>query len=144
VTDLDLTAPIVRHRAEDAPASLALHEVPDLTRCGIVELADGRIVRFVEKPARRGRRQPGRRRPVRPGAADPAARPSGRSLGFGGDRFPNLLRRGLPCGHHLPGYVYDIGSPGRYAPTEADLRAGRLHPGPVPAAALAIPGAPRC
>ena len=52
LTDLDLGSLVDRHRARRAAATLALYEVEDPTRCGIVEVAaDGRIVRFAEKPA---------------------------------------------------------------------------------------------
>ena len=53
ITDLDLTAMLKQHRAQDATLSIALSAVEDPTAFGIAELAGGdRITRFVEKPSR--------------------------------------------------------------------------------------------
>lgn len=52
LTDVDLSQLLRFHRARDIPASLALYQVPDPCRCGIVELdPDGTVCSFVEKPA---------------------------------------------------------------------------------------------
>ncbi|MGE5322000.1 MAG: nucleotidyltransferase family protein [Actinomycetota bacterium] len=48
----DLSQLLRFHRARNAAASLALYEVPDPRRCGIVELGhDGAVHSFVEKPS---------------------------------------------------------------------------------------------
>lgn len=52
ITDLDLTAMFESHRKRGAELSLSLHEVDDPSPFGVVDMAsDGRIDRFVEKPA---------------------------------------------------------------------------------------------
>jgi mannose-1-phosphate guanylyltransferase/phosphomannomutase len=144
--DLDLDALVEHHRATNSVATVALYEVEDPSRCGIVEL-DGtsRVKRFVEKP--------------RPGTIggnlanagvyvlEPSVLqhvPNGRAHDFGADLFPTLLELGLPmAGIRAPGYVLDIGSTERYAQAEADLKAGRLRTAvaagsPLAFAALAV------
>ena len=52
VTDLDLTSLVAFHREREAAVTIALHPVADPTPFGVVALEDdGRITRFVEKPA---------------------------------------------------------------------------------------------
>lgn len=52
LTNMDLSQLLRFHRARNVAASLALYEVPDPRRCGIVELDQGGIVSaFTEKPA---------------------------------------------------------------------------------------------
>lgn len=52
VTDLDLTSLVAFHRERDAVVTIALHPVADPSPFGVVALEeDGRITRFVEKPA---------------------------------------------------------------------------------------------
>ena len=52
VTDLDLTSLVEFHREREAAVTIALHPVADPTPFGVVALEeDGRITRFVEKPA---------------------------------------------------------------------------------------------
>src|SRR3990170_3871016 len=51
-SDADLSALIEQHRSSGAAATIAVHQVDDPTRCGIVEFGgDRRVRRFVEKPA---------------------------------------------------------------------------------------------
>ena len=53
LTDLDLTALAALHERKQAALTAALYRVPRPWECGIVAMdADGRITRFVEKPAR--------------------------------------------------------------------------------------------
>ncbi|HLI27388.1 MAG TPA: sugar phosphate nucleotidyltransferase [Chloroflexota bacterium] len=137
LTDLNLTALLEWHRAHEARATLALYEVDDPTRCGIVELdADDRITRFVEKPAAAA----GLGRLANAGAyvlepAVLAAVPPGRPCDFGRDVFPALLARGAALyGYRTDSYVLDIGSPERYTQANADLSAGRCQPAVGPRA----------
>jgi NDP-sugar pyrophosphorylase family protein len=52
VTDLDLTTLVAFHRERHAAVTIALHPVADPSPFGVVALEDdGRITRFVEKPA---------------------------------------------------------------------------------------------
>ena len=51
LTDLDITAMVASHRAAGAQATLALTEVEDPSRYGVVPTdAEGRVLGFVEKP----------------------------------------------------------------------------------------------
>lgn len=53
ITDLDVTAMLAAHRANDAVLSISLHEVEDPSPFGVVDIEpNGRIRRFVEKPKR--------------------------------------------------------------------------------------------
>ena len=51
LTDFDLQLLIDAHRAEGQIATLTVFRTPRPTECGIVEVADGQVVGFVEKPA---------------------------------------------------------------------------------------------
>jgi NDP-sugar pyrophosphorylase family protein len=53
LTDLDLTAFVAFHDRAGAEATIALHEVADPSRYGVVPTDDdGRVIAFVEKPPR--------------------------------------------------------------------------------------------
>jgi len=131
LTNLDLTAVIDRHRAQQAVGTIILHEVDDPARCGIVEVdPDGSIVRFVEKP------RPGTTSGNLANAGIYVLEPDvltlippGAPFDFGLDLFPLLLQRGVPLyGYRTPDYVLDVGSPERYAQAEADWQTGRFLP----------------
>jgi mannose-1-phosphate guanylyltransferase len=51
LTDFDLRLLVDAHRASGAPATLAVFRAPEPRQCGIVEVDDGCMVGFVEKPA---------------------------------------------------------------------------------------------
>jgi mannose-1-phosphate guanylyltransferase len=51
LTDFDLSLLIDAHRAGNAVATLSLFRAPDPTKVGVVELNDGLVVGFEEKPA---------------------------------------------------------------------------------------------
>ncbi|MBX5489785.1 MAG: NTP transferase domain-containing protein [Chloroflexi bacterium] len=137
LTDLNLTALLERHRALDACATVALYEVDEPSRCGIVELAaDDRITRFVEKPAPDaglGRLANAGVYVLEPTVLD--AIPPGRPCDFGHEVFPALLQRGAALyGYRTDSYVLDVGSLERYAQADDDLRAGRCNPAAGPLA----------
>jgi mannose-1-phosphate guanylyltransferase len=50
LTDFDLRRLVDAHRAGAAIATLSLFRAPRPSECGVVEVADGRVVSFVEKP----------------------------------------------------------------------------------------------
>jgi NDP-sugar pyrophosphorylase family protein len=134
LTDLDLSAFWASHRATGALGTLALYEVEDPTRCGMVELApDGRVRRFVEKPPP-GVVVPGNLANAGIYILEPAALryvPRDQPFDFGRDLFPKVLRLGLPLfGRRTDSYVLDVGSPQRHAQARADLRSGRLRLSP--------------
>lgn len=129
LTNLDLTSLAAHHRSAGALVTVALYEVEDATRAGIVDLTpDGRIARFVEKPAADQVFSNLANAGVY--VAEPEVLrqiPMGRPYDFGTDLFPRLLEGGLPlAGLRAPGYVLDIGSPERYRQAEIDWRAGRF------------------
>ena len=51
LTDFDLRVLVEAHRAGGRAATLTVFRAPRPSECGIVEVADGRVVGFVEKPA---------------------------------------------------------------------------------------------
>jgi mannose-1-phosphate guanylyltransferase len=129
LANIDLTALLDAHRSNEATATLALYEVEDPSRCGIVDIApDGRITRFTEKPA------PGTATSNLANAGiyvlDPTVLrdiPGHVPYDFGMDVFPNLLADGRALfGIRTNGYLLDIGAPDRYWQAEADFAAGRI------------------
>ena len=118
-------APLIQlHSMRGALATLALYEVPDPSRCGIVQTdADGRVRHFIEKPqADYGNLANAGIYVLSPEIHDHL--PEGPS-DFGHEIFPDLLRKQLPV-YAAPaiGYVMDIGSPERYEQVQADYAAG--------------------
>lgn len=112
-TDANLSELIDRHTSAEAAATIAVHQVDDPTRCGIVEFdKSGRVRRFVEKPpadqvfsnwANSGIYvlNPEVLRYVTDIPSD-----------FGNDIFPRLLDAGLHIQvHPLTGTLIDIGTP---------------------------------
>jgi mannose-1-phosphate guanylyltransferase len=118
LTDADVTSLAEFHRWRCAVATTALHRVEDPGRVGLVDAAaDGRILRFEEKPPR------GRRFTNLACAGiyvfEPSALaeiPEGRPSDLGHDLLPCLIAKGLPVyGLEGVGQVLDVGSPERYA-----------------------------
>ncbi len=129
LSDLDLGALIRRHRSTRAAASLALYEVDEPERCGIVQVdRDGWITRFKEKPARNAHL--GNLANAGIYVIEPELLPwipGDRPVDFGSDLFPRLLSFGAPFQGITPeAYVLDVGSLERYQQAEADLQAGRF------------------
>ncbi len=131
LADIDLTALVDEHLEHRGLGTLALYEVEDPTRCGVVKLDDQqRITRFVEKP-------PADAIPsnlanagiyvLEPAILDYVT--PGTVSDFGQDVFPAALERGAALyGSRPSGYLLDIGSPERYRQDEADLHANRFAP----------------
>lgn len=138
VTDLDLGSLLAFHREREAAVSLALHPVADPTPFGVAVVEDdGRVARFVEKPA--------------PGTApsnlinagfwvfDPAVVSELDSTQFNRVEdvlFPTLANQGGRLFGMTPvGYWRDIGYPDAYleanlALLAADAGQGPVHAGP--------------
>jgi mannose-1-phosphate guanylyltransferase len=143
LADIDLTGLIERHTRTGAAASLALYEVEDKTRCGMVETdTSGRISRFIEKPAPDvpcGDLANAGIFVLHPSVLRHVA--SEVNVDFGSDVFPRLLAGGAALyGYRIGGYILDIGSPSRYAQAEADLQAGRFSSKALPQLALSRGG----
>jgi len=104
------------HEGSGARATIALYEVEDPGRFGVVELGEkGRIKRFVEKP------KPGEApsRLVNAGVyvLDPSVLdiiPHGRKVSTERKVFPALAREGSLCGYRFDGLWVDIGLPEDY------------------------------
>lgn len=113
LTDLDLTAMFRYHQERRALATIALHEVDDPSRFGVVQLADdGRILRFQEKPTR----EEAVSKLVNLGVYlfEPQILqkiPAGEVYDFGHQLFPRLLAEGADFyGYRADGYWSDVGS----------------------------------
>ncbi len=127
VSDIDLGAFAETHRQRGVELSLALFEVEDPSRFGVVVLGEGeRITRFVEKPPRE--EAPSRLINAGLWLFESAV---GRMLDA--DRFnrvedklfPNLAAHGRGIfGHRHEGYWADVGNPAAYLQTNLDLLTG--------------------
>lgn len=129
LSDLNLTELMRRHLAKGAAATLALYDVEQPERCGIVQIDRyGWITRFIEKPP-----------PDAPLGnlanagiyiVDPTLLrwiPADHPVDFGSELFPRLLCFGAPLlGVKPDAYVLDVGSVERYHQADADLRSGRF------------------
>lgn len=136
LTNVDLTQLAKLHRGREATATLAVYEVEDPTRCGVVDVdAAGQVQRFVEKPS------PGEVDSslanagvycLEPGVLDHVA--PNTASDFGHDVFPRLIEaQQTVIAHQDPSaYFLDIGSPQRYEEAQDDLRSGRFVPSGVP------------
>jgi mannose-1-phosphate guanylyltransferase len=146
LSEHDLGALIALHRARGASATLALVQVDDPSRYGVVECdADGTVRRFVEKPA------PGESSSdlVNAGAyvLEPSVLesiPAGRPVSIEREIFPALVGHGLSA-LALEGYWSDVGTPESYLAAHAMLLehglAGRPGPAGVDPTAIVEPGA---
>lgn len=123
LADVDLLELEAFHRARGALLTMATTTAEDPTRCGVVTAdADGRVLRFVEKPAWAPACatvnagiyvcEPGIVAWVPEGPSD-----------FGGDVIPALVREGAPV-YALASTVtvHDIGTPAGYARAQRAVR----------------------
>lgn len=129
VIDIDLEPLLASHRARGAFASLATTAVTDPAHYGVVVTdADGRVMRFQEKPA------PGSEisRQANTGiyVFEPEIFdliPEKEFCDFALNVFPEILKRGLPFfARPVEGYWTDIGNPGDYLQANMDYLAGRI------------------
>lgn len=128
LTDGDLGALVDAHRRYDAMATLALTRVADPSPYGVVVTGpDGRVERFVEKPA------PGTAPADTVNAGCYVLAPEALDwfagvgpLSFERDVFPGLLGEGATVHGHLDtGFWADLGTPGRYLDGTAAVLDGR-------------------
>lgn len=131
ISDLDLSSLAEFHQAKSALASVALYEVEDPGRCGIVEIdSESNILRFVEKPA------PGTTSSklanagiyiLEPEVIDYI--PPDTFYDFGYDLFPSLLTKGAGLyGYVTADTVIDAGIMDNYRKIERELLEGRFAP----------------
>ncbi|HLF26128.1 MAG TPA: nucleotidyltransferase family protein [Anaerolineae bacterium] len=115
-SDANLTELIARHCTSDAVATLAVHEVNDPTRCGIVEFdQSGRVQRFVEKPRADQVFSNWANSGIYVLNPDVLRYVSDIPSDFGRDVFPRLLETGQHIqAHRLTGALIDIGAPEDY------------------------------
>jgi NDP-sugar pyrophosphorylase family protein len=120
-----LTGPLETHRRRRADATLTLHSAPAVEGKGVVEFGDdGRVIRFVEKPAASS----GDRAWINSGVyvVDEqfiAGLPERQELDFGNDVFPSALSRGARLfAHKLSTAVVDIGTPDGLEQARAHVR----------------------
>ena len=129
ITDLDISAMVERHRAQRAVLSISLHEVEDPSPFGVVDIdGDGRIHRFVEKPARE-------EAPsllinagtwlFEPGLVDQLDPATFHRVED--HLFPSLCAAGAPVfGFHRPAYWADVGTPEALLRVNLDMASGRI------------------
>jgi len=116
LTNINYAEFMKKHKAAGAIATIALHEVEDPSRYGVVELAkEGRIVRFVEKPTQ----EEAYSNLVNAGiyALNPKIfdyLPEGRPVSIEHEIFPKLAEEGKLNGYNFQGYWTDIGEPSDY------------------------------
>jgi mannose-1-phosphate guanylyltransferase len=133
LSEHDLRALVELHRARAASATIALVQVDDPSRYGVVECdRDGIVLRFVEKPS------PGESTSnlVNAGAyvLEPSVLdsiPQGRAVSIEREIFPALVGHGLAA-LRLDGYWSDVGTPESYLAAHARLLEHGLggRPGP--------------
>ncbi|TDA67502.1 MAG: nucleotidyltransferase [Clostridia bacterium] len=136
LTDFDLGKAVSLHQDKSALATMVLTSVPNPLEYGVVIISpeDGRVRRFLEKPAwsevfsdlvNTGIYL------LQPEILDFI--PDGQSFDFSKNLFPVLLDKGLPLyGLALDGYWCDIGHLGQYMQAHYDFLAGKVN--------LPIPG----
>ncbi len=116
LTNINYAEFMKKQKASGAIATIALHEVEDPSRYGVVELTEeGRIVRFVEKPTR----EEAPSNLVNAGiyALNPKIFdyiPEGRPVSIEHEIFPKLAEEGKLHGYNFQGYWTDIGEPSDY------------------------------
>jgi mannose-1-phosphate guanylyltransferase len=116
LTNINYAEFMKKHKASGAVATIALHEVEDPSRYGVVELTNqDRIIRFVEKPTR----EEAPSNLVNAGiyALNPEVFdyiPEGRPVSIEHEVFPKLAEEGNLRGYNLQGYWTDIGQPSDY------------------------------
>ena len=116
LTNINYAEFMKRHKASGATATIALYEVEDPSRYGVVELTnERRIVRFVEKPTR----EEAPSNLVNAGiyALNPKIFdyiPGGRPVSIEHEIFPKLAEEGKLHGYNFQGYWTDIGEPSDY------------------------------
>lgn len=126
LTNLDLTALLTFHRERGALATIALHEVDDPSRYGVVPTdASGRVIDFVEKP-------PKDEAPTNNiNAGTYVLEPSvidhidgGRRVSIERETFPLLAQEGRLFAMPSDAYWIDTGTPASFVQANVDVLGG--------------------
>ena len=123
LTDLDITAMVASHRAAGAEATLALTEVEDPSRYGVVPTAaEGRVLGFVEKPAAAS--APSRWINAGTYVLEPSILdriPAGRRVSIEREVFPAMATEGRLHAVQSDAYWIDTGTPETYIRAQLEL-----------------------
>ena len=123
LTDLDIGAMIASHRAAGAEATLALTEVDDPSRYGVVPTdAEGRVLGFVEKPDAES--APSRWINAGTYVLEPSILdriPDGRPVSIEREVFPAMAAEGCLHAMRSDAYWIDTGTPEAYIRAQLDL-----------------------
>ena len=123
LTDLDVGAMVASHRAAGAEATLALTEVDDPSRYGVVPTdAEGRVVGFVEKPDAES--APSRWINAGTYVLEPSILdriPDGRPVSIEREVFPAMAAEGCLHAMRSDAYWIDTGTPEAYIRAQLDL-----------------------
>ena len=127
LTDLDVGALLAFHDAAGAEATIALHQVADPSRYGVVPTdADGRVEAFVEKPP--VGEAPSDRINAGTYVLEPSALariPKGRRVSIERETFPSMVADGTLFAMDDGGvYWLDGGTPETYLAAQLDLVSG--------------------
>jgi mannose-1-phosphate guanylyltransferase len=133
LTDLDLTGLVAFHERAGAEGTIALTKVDDPSQFGVVPTdADGRVLAFVEKPARD-------EAPtdlinagfyvLEPSFLDRV--PSGRKVNVERETFPAMVADRSLFARADPAYWLDVGTPERLLQASLDVLAGVRERGPA-------------
>ena len=127
LTDLDVAALVAFHRGSGARATLHLIPVDDPSAYGVVVTdSDGRVSRFVEKPA--PGTEPSRMINAGTYVFEPEILdliPSGRKVSVERETFPALVERGVLFALATDDYWIDTGRPETYLKANLDVLDGR-------------------
>ena len=123
LTDLDIGAMVASHRAAGAEATLALTEVDDPSRYGVVPTdAEGRVVGFVEKPDAES--APSRWINAGTYVLEPSILdriPDGRPVSIEREVFPAMATERRLHAVRSDAYWIDTGTPDAYIRAQVDL-----------------------
>jgi len=130
LTDLDIGSLVRFHRAHAAEATIHLVAVDDPSAFGVVALdADGRVERFVEKPA--PGTEPSNQINAGTYVLEPSVLdliPTGRRVSIERDTFPQVVARRRLFAMPTDDYWLDAGNPVLYLQANLDLLGGTRHP----------------
>lgn len=134
LTDLDLSALVAFHDERGAAATIAVHQVHDPSRYGVVPTdATGRVTAFVEKPP--AGEAPTDRINAGTYVLEPSVLdriPQGRKVSMERETFPTLVAEGtLYAMDDRGSYWLDTGTPAAYLQAQIDVLEGMRGPAPV-------------